>query len=75
MLPHAAPCCRVLRRACVQAVAAASGRKEASIKADYEAEGDLGCVAAACKSSQRTMFKPAPLTVAGVLKTFREIAQ
>eukprot|EP00775_Hariotina_reticulata_P004672 gene4672-4926_t len=59
----------------IKALAQATGRKESSIKADYEAEGDLGSVAAACRGAQRTMFKPQPLTIAAVLKTFKEIAQ
>jgi hypothetical protein len=32
-------------------------------------------VAASCRSAQRTLFTPAPLTIASVLKTFREIAK
>lgn len=28
-----------------------------------------------CRSAQRTMFQPAPLTVASVFKTFRDIAK
>jgi hypothetical protein len=27
-----------------------------------------------CRSAQRTMFQPAPLTVASVFKTFKDIA-
>lgn len=58
-----------------QALAAATGRKEASIKGDYEQSGDLGVVAANCRSAQRTMFPLPPLTIAGVLKAFKEIAK
>jgi hypothetical protein len=39
-------CCVVC---CPQALAGATGRKDAAIKADYEASGDLGSVAAACR--------------------------
>jgi DNA ligase-1 len=59
----------------LQALASATGRKESTIKADYESSGDLGVVAASCRSAQRTLFTPAPLTIAGVLKTFKEIAK
>eukprot|EP00882_Tetradesmus_deserticola_P018805 GHRQ01020193.1.p1 GENE.GHRQ01020193.1~~GHRQ01020193.1.p1 ORF type:complete len:419 (+),score=239.96 GHRQ01020193.1:148-1257(+) len=59
----------------IKALASATGRKEASIRTDYEASGDLGLVAASCRSAQRTLFTPAPLTISGVLKTFREIAK
>lgn len=37
--------------------------------------GDLGLVAKASRTSQRTMFKSQPLTCAKVLDTFREIAK
>eukprot|EP00878_Enallax_costatus_P010738 GHUV01011215.1.p1 GENE.GHUV01011215.1~~GHUV01011215.1.p1 ORF type:complete len:820 (+),score=334.68 GHUV01011215.1:667-3126(+) len=59
----------------IKALAQSTGRKESSIKADYESTGDLGSVAAACRGQQRTMFPAPPLTIAGVLKTFREIAK
>ncbi|WIA32794.1 hypothetical protein OEZ86_005976 [Tetradesmus obliquus] len=59
----------------IKALASATGRKESSIKSDYETSGDLGSVAASCRSAQRTLFTPAPLTIAAVLKTFREIAK
>jgi hypothetical protein len=57
-----------------QALAETTGRKEALIKKDYEDKGDLGAVAAASRSAQRLLSKPAPLTLAGVFKRFREIA-
>ena len=48
------------------------------VKQKYEDEGDLGTVAQSFKSKQRTlgfaMTKPKPLTVAQILKVFREIA-
>jgi DNA ligase-1 len=58
----------------LQALASATGRKEALVKKEYETSGDLGKVAVMSRSVQRTMFKPAPLTIAGVFKTFKEIA-
>jgi hypothetical protein len=57
-----------------KALAEATGRKEAAIKKDYEDKGDLGAVAAASRSAQKVLFKPAALSVAGVFKKFREIA-
>ncbi|KAF6253198.1 ATP-dependent DNA ligase [Scenedesmus sp. NREL 46B-D3] len=59
----------------IKALASATGRKESTIKGDYESSGDLGVVAASCRSAQRTLFTPAPLTIGGVLKTFKEIAK
>ncbi len=58
----------------IKCLAEATGRKEANIKADYREAGDLGSVAMASRSTQRTMFQPAPLTVKGVLQEFRVIA-
>jgi len=58
----------------IKCLAEATGRKEASIKADYREAGDLGSVAMASRSTQRTMFQPAPLSVKGVLQEFRVIA-
>jgi len=49
-----------------QALANSTGKKESSIKKDYEAEGDLGKVAVGARSTQRTMFQPKPLTIRGV---------
>jgi hypothetical protein len=39
-----------VRVSLLQALSAATGRKDAAIKADYEESGDLGSVAAACRS-------------------------
>ncbi|GIL75828.1 hypothetical protein Vretifemale_5549 [Volvox reticuliferus] len=59
----------------IKALCEATGKNEASIKKSYEASGDLGVVAVGARSTQRTMFAPPPLTVANVLKSFRDIAQ
>jgi len=58
----------------IKALAAATGRNEAALKREAEAVGDLGKVAAASRATQRTLMPPPPLTIAGVFKTFREIA-
>lgn len=59
---------------CPQALAAATGRKEALIKKEYEESGDLGVVAVNARSTQRTMFAPPQLTISHVAKTFKDIA-
>ncbi|KAI8462457.1 MAG: hypothetical protein J3K34DRAFT_462922 [Monoraphidium minutum] len=59
----------------IKALASSTGRKEGAIKSDYESKGDLGAVAAASRSAQRMLCAPPPLTIAGVFKVFREIAQ
>lgn len=43
------------------------------IKNDVTETGDLGLVAERSRTSQRLLFKPKPLTVAGMFKAFREI--
>ncbi|KDD71597.1 DNA ligase, partial [Helicosporidium sp. ATCC 50920] len=58
----------------VKALAQATGRKEASVRAEYGACGDLGSVAAAARGMQKTMFPPPALTIRGVFAAFREIA-
>lgn len=58
----------------IRALAEATGRTEARVKADLEATGDLGKVAASARAMQRTMFKLPPLTVASVHAGFRGIA-
>jgi len=46
----------------------------AAVKAQLEAEGDLGVVAANARRKQITFGKPKPLTVKGVLASFIELA-
>ncbi|KAJ3083298.1 tRNA ligase [Quaeritorhiza haematococci] len=58
----------------MKAIANASGRTLAKIKADVDAQGDLGSVAQTSKGTQRTMFAPKSLTVTSVFKTLKEIA-
>lgn len=49
-----------------QALAEATGRSVAQINKEYDEEGDLGIVAASARGKQKPMFKPTPLTIAGV---------
>lgn len=58
----------------IKALAQATGRKESAVKSEYDACGDLGSVAAASRATQRTMFTPPALSVAGVFRAFKEIA-
>lgn len=58
----------------IKALCQATGRKESVIKDEYDETGDLGIVAAHARASQKTMFKPKPLTIHSVLSTFKEIA-
>uniref|UniRef100_A0AAG5DIM6 DNA ligase n=1 Tax=Anopheles atroparvus TaxID=41427 RepID=A0AAG5DIM6_ANOAO len=59
----------------MKAIAQSTGRSLAQIKADAQSTGDLGLVAEQSKSSQRMMFRPAPLTVETVFTKLREIAR
>eukprot|EP00963_Diacronema_lutheri_P001166 scaffold73_cov337-Pavlova_lutheri.AAC.61 len=59
----------------MRAIAEATGRKEASIKAEYHQTGDLGDVAQNAKAKQRVMFPPPPLTVKTVFNSFLAIAK
>ena len=58
----------------MKAVAETCGRSIDAIKSDLEVEGDLGVVAMASRGGQKTLMKPKPLGVQGVLKTLKEIA-
>ena len=58
----------------MKAVSESTGRSLQHIKSDQKEIGDLGLVAAKSRSNQPTMFKPKPLTVAGVHKGLMAIA-
>ncbi|CAO3611023.1 unnamed protein product [Cunninghamella blakesleeana] len=58
----------------MKAIAKSTGRNMQVLKADYVKIGDLGTVAKDSKGSQRTLFRPKPLTTAHVFKTLKEIA-
>ena len=63
-----ASCHAVRKSLCLQALAQATGKSMQKVKAEYDKEGDLGTVAANARSSQKTMFQSAPLTVRAVFK-------
>ena len=58
----------------MKAIGESTGRSLAVIKADQSTIGDLGLVAVKSRSNQKTMFKPKPLTVKGVLDGLMAIA-
>ncbi|OBZ79184.1 DNA ligase 1 [Grifola frondosa] len=58
----------------VKAIGESTGRSLAVVKADLKKEGDLGLVAMNSKNSQKTLFKPKPLTVPFVFTNLKEIA-
>ncbi|PVG00774.1 putative CDC9-DNA ligase I [Serendipita vermifera] len=58
----------------IKAISESTGRPIQSIKAELKKEGDLGLVAMHSKASQRTIFKPKPLTVPHVFARLKEIA-
>lgn len=45
------------------------------VKSDVKSTGDLGTVAEKSKSNQKTMFKPARLTVKGVFDKLKDISE
>ena len=47
----------------LKALAEATGRKVPQLKSEVEKKGDVGLVAESSRSTQKTMFTPAPLTV------------
>ncbi|KAF7791891.1 hypothetical protein EIP86_002915 [Pleurotus ostreatoroseus] len=58
----------------VKAISESTGRSLAVVKNELKKEGDLGLVAMHSKNSQKTLFKPKPLTVPFVFKNLKEIA-
>lgn len=59
----------------MKAIAQSTGRDMKQLKSDYVKCGDLGTVAKNSKGSQRTLFKPKPLTVPHVFRTLKEISK
>ncbi|EIW86741.1 ATP-dependent DNA ligase [Coniophora puteana RWD-64-598 SS2] len=58
----------------IKAISESTGRSLATVKADLKKEGDLGLVALNSKNSQKTLFKPKPLTLPFVFSKLKEIA-
>ena len=52
-----------------------TGRSIAALKSKYKQLGDLGDVASASRTAQKTMFPPPPLTVQKVFQEFKTIAE
>jgi len=59
----------------MKALAESTGRQMRDIKADYVKQGDLGIVAEASRSNQKTMFPPPPLTTKNVFDKLKKIAK
>lgn len=58
----------------IKAISESTGRSAQVIKTELKKEGDLGLVAMNSKASQKTIFKPKPLTVPTVFARLKEIA-
>ncbi|CAB4066430.1 LIG1 [Lepeophtheirus salmonis] len=58
----------------IKAIAQTTGRATDKIKAEVERRGDLGLVAESSRGTQRTMFKPQPLTINSVFNKLKEVA-
>ncbi len=58
----------------MKAIGECTGRSIDVVKADNKSIGDLGLVAIKSRSTQRTLYKPKPLTVRGVLEGLMVIA-
>ncbi|KIL70848.1 hypothetical protein M378DRAFT_155782 [Amanita muscaria Koide BX008] len=58
----------------IKAIGESTGRSLSVVKADLKREGDLGLVAMNSKASQKTLFKPKPLTLSFVFANLKEIA-
>jgi DNA ligase-1 len=58
----------------MKAIGESTGRSLDVVKADNKSIGDLGLVAVKSRSTQRTLYKPKPLTVRGVLDGLMIIA-
>lgn len=59
----------------LKAISQSTGKSVKHIKTEIEALGDIGLVAQNCKSTQSTLFKPAPLTIQRLFAVLKEIAQ
>ncbi|KAL5234406.1 hypothetical protein ACI65C_001816 [Semiaphis heraclei] len=59
----------------LKAIVQTTGRSMAQVKAEVKKTGDLGIVAEKSKSNQKTMFKPARLTVKSVFDKLKDISE
>ncbi|XP_066910596.1 DNA ligase 1-like isoform X2 [Clytia hemisphaerica] len=59
----------------MKAVCQSTGKSMKEVKAETQEKGDLGIVAEGCRTNQRMMFTPPPLTVGSVFKKLTEIAK
>jgi len=59
----------------MKAVSQTTGKSMKELKAEVNEKGDLGIVAESCKSNQRMMFSPPPLTIQSVFSGLKVIAQ
>lgn len=59
----------------VKAISQTTGKSVKHVKAEVEGRGDIGLVAQNCKSTQSTLFKPAPLSIQKLFSMLTEIAQ
>uniref|UniRef100_A0A2S2NAI6 DNA ligase n=2 Tax=Schizaphis graminum TaxID=13262 RepID=A0A2S2NAI6_SCHGA len=59
----------------LKAIVQTTGRSMAQVKSDVKKTGDLGIVAEKSKSNQKTMFKPARLTVKSVFDKLKDISE
>ncbi|XP_028395470.1 DNA ligase 1-like [Dendronephthya gigantea] len=58
----------------IKVIAEATGRSSQQVKSEFAEKGDLGIVAEASRSTQRTMFTPAKLTIVTVYNKLKDIA-
>lgn len=58
----------------LKAIAETCGKTMAVLKQSYTELGDLGLVAMDSRQTQKTLFRPSPLSLASVFKSFRAIA-
>ena len=58
----------------MKAIAQSTQNTMKAIKGLYQVKGDLGTVAKECRTAQRTLVQPKPLTVRKVFDSFYEIA-
>lgn len=58
----------------IKAIANSTGRSAKHVKSEVQEKGDLGLVAQASRSNQKTMMKPKPLTTKYVFESLKSIS-